>query len=630
MWIATACAALQIGSALALLQDRPRLARWASLLTLVGVGIIAGLYFEAAMHLQEAYGGDARKIGKRSIWSGMAALPWFVFFPLWQTLAGGSLKSLFLPGAALLLASQVSSSAADPLATWPTQPALEAAASAAFAQWIGEEGAPELPSGQGPAAVLLTPWIDGKPGRGVRGDGDDLAQAVGAALAKLPAPSGERQALVLDLARKVWPRGTVVRAAESGGLSDNAGTSPTVIWQRNKVKGRGFLPMWRLPQPHFGKSRIKKQKPALFESVVASKAGVSALHGAWAAPPTLTAETALAAALAGGRMLAHHQTQAGKFAYTVQGPSGKVRAKGYNYPRHAGTTWFLARLAARTGDPEISAAADGGLRFMAEHTTQTANGGAYLHDPRRKDGKTWAGTTALAALAAQVQGHPLAGPWGRFLADTVDEDGQVRGEMQIQSESFPPQKKNPYGQGQVILALASLVRGGHEDLRPALERGAAYLDGDYAPGGVGRILTLDEHWTCLAALAARDALGTAHGAEVCRGYLAAEAYQAPDPTQRLRPHSGAAGGLAEAVVAGALLFPGGPNRDQALAHGQAFLANAYQAGDAPFLPNPKALLGGFRDTPTRLNVRMDAVQHIGCALLGIEALLSEAGPGSLP
>ena len=49
------------------------------------------------------------------------------------------------------------------------------------------------------------------------------------------------------------------------------------------------------------------------------------------------------------------------------------------------------------------------------------------------------------------------------------------------------------------------------------------------------------------------------------------------------------------------------------------------------LGNPRALLGGFRDTPVRLDVRIDAVQHIGCALLGIEALLSgEELPGSLP
>ena len=44
----------------------------------------------------------------------------------------------------------------------------------------------------------------------------------------------------------------------------------------------------------------------------------------------------------------------------------------------------------------------------------------------------------------------------------------------------------------------------------------------------------------------------------------------------------------------------------------------------------RELLGGFRDNPYRLDVRMDAVQHIGSALLGVEALLDEVRPGSLP
>ncbi len=627
MVVACACAALQLGAAIAILRDRPQLARWASILTLIGVGVVAGLYWSAAQHLQEAYGGDARKIGLKSMGVGAAVLPWFVFWPLCQAFAGGKLRQLFLPLAALLLASLPMWSSPQPMATWPAQPELKAASMAAFDLWQGKEA--EVPTGSGPAAVLLTPWIDGKAKRSVVGRGNSLTAAIQAAVPKLPAPSGERQALVVDLARSMWARGSVVRAAESGAMGKNDGTSPTALWHRS-VKARTVLPLWRLPLPALGKGRAKKQRPTVFDSAVATPEGVSLLRGSWAEPPVLTAETALAAALAGGRMIAHNQTPDGKFAYRVQGPSGNLLKKGYNFPRHAGTTWFLARLAARTGDAEIAEAADAGLRFMEKHTTHTSVGGAYLHDPRRKDGKAWAGTTALAALAADVRGHTLAGPWGRFLARSIDEHGQVHGEMRMATEVFPHQKKNPYGQGQVVLALAALVRSGHEDLRPALARGAAYLDGDYAPGAVGRMLTLDEHWTCLAALAAKEALGTAHGQAVCEGYLHAQAPQAPSQTQRIRPHSGAAGGLAEAVIAGALLNPSGPFREQALAHGRAFLANAYKAADAPFLGKPENLIGGFRDTPGRLNVQMDVVQHVGCALLGIEALLDAPKPGSLP
>jgi hypothetical protein len=627
MGIAILCSGLQIGAAVAILRGKPALARWASVLTLVGLATVIGLYWNAAQHLQEAYGGDARKFGKRSQWTALAAVPWFGFFPLCQAVAGGRLRLLFLPLLALLLCTQMPGASPSPVTSWSAQPQLEAAAQAAFALWRGGDAA--VPAGHGPAVVLLTPWIDGKAGQTVRGAGEGLDEAVQAALHELPAPTGQRQALVLDLARRSWPRGRVSRATESGGLGAKSGSSPSSIWHRS-VKARGVLPMWRLPTLRLSKSAAKKQLPTDFDSVIVDASGPTRLTASWSAPPELTAESALAAALAGGRMLVHHQSQTGKYAYTVQGPSGKVRKKGYNFPRHAGTTWFLARLAARTGDPEIVQATQAGLAFMVEHSTQTRAGGAYLHDPKRKDGKTWAGTTALAALAADAAGHPIAADWGRFLASTVDEAGQVRGNVRMDTELAPEQPKNPYGQGQVVLALATLVKSGQDELRPALLRAAAYMDGDYAPGAVGRLLVLDEHWTCLAALATRDALGTTQGAGVCRGYLAAEAHQSPDPTQRMRPHSGAAGGLAEAVIAGAMLDPDGPWRDQALRHGQGFLRNQYKPADSPFLGRPEALIGGFRDNPGRLAVRMDAVQHIGCALLGIETLLAQPTAGSLP
>ena len=84
-------------------------------------------------------------------------------------------------------------------------------------------------------------------------------------------------------------------------------------------------------------------------------------------------------------------------------------------------------------------------------------------------------------------------------------------------------------------------------------------------------------------------------------------------------------------VASAYLFPNGPYRDLALRYGWLFLRNSYKAADSPFLGRPDSLLGGFRDSLAELDVQVDSVQHIGCALLGIESLLTgDAAPGSLP
>jgi hypothetical protein len=618
--IALVCAVLQVVAAGALLAKKERVARWCSILCLAAMAFVIGQFIDAANHLTEAYGSDARKLGERSLENIWLATPWALFFPVWQALHGG-LRTLWVPAIILLLPLLFNSGGDGPLERWPVQPEMEAAAQAAFSLWHGQEA--EIPLGSGPSTILLTPFQDGRPGAAVRGDGDTLREAVNHALQSLDAPKKQRTGLVLDVARAVYSAHSAVPAGDGGGLGKTGGTSPVVAWRPGKIGTTKVALNWTLPRPKIG-----KQQPALFDSVLADSNGTYSISGAWTSPPLLTAETALEAALAGGRLLAHHQSKTGRFAYTVRGPSGKVNRKGYNFPRHAGTSWFLARLAQRTNDPIIEKARDNALAYMVANTITVDKQRAYLGDPRRSDGKAWVGTTALATLAAVAADHPQALPWGRFVAGSVDEFGQVRGEMLRTETEFHDQNKNPYGQGQTTLAIAALVRAGHEEFRPTLERLATYLDGDYAPGGVGRLVVLDEHWTCLASLAIQDALGEAHGTEICHAYLAKESGKTPNNSSRIRPFSGAAGGLAEAVVAGAVLD--GEHRSDAIAYGQWFLRSAYRHSDSALLPRPAALKGGFRDTPYRLDVRMDAVQHIGCALLGIEALLGKVHPGSMP
>ena len=266
---------------------------------------------------------------------------------------------------------------------------------------------------------------------------------------------------------------------------------------------------------------------------------------------------------------------------------------------------------------------------MRARSNPTPQGGAYVADKRRSDGMAWVGTTSLAALAAVSLGDEMAADWGALLARSVDERGQVLGELDRKTGVFGPQKQNPYGQGQTLLALASLVRAGHRDLTPAMQRAADFVDGPYAPLGAVRLVGLDEHWSCLAALAVKDVTGTPSGLGLCRAYLADPSR--PSVDGGFWPGSAAAGGRAEAVVSAAVLDPAGPYTDDAMAFARLFLASAYRPGDAPFVGRLPALLGGFRDRPWDLDVRIDAVQHIGCALLGVETLLSgDTHPGSLP
>jgi len=617
-------AGLQLLAGLALLlKQHRRTASIASGLTLVLVATLIGLAGQASLHAMTRFGADAAQIGQFTLLGFLGGIPWFAGWPLWQVLSGRAGKPA--GGAALLMLLLPIGSGAlvdRPVSEWGAQPEQTAAAAAAWEQWTMEGAGAALPPGDGPAVVLLTPWERGEPGATVYGSGDDLSAAVQEALAKLPPHTGET-GLVLDVLRQQYRSG-LTPPGSGGGISEHGGVSPSVGWRPKATQSTRILPTWSMSQP-----MLRGTTPARFDSSIASADGARRLTGGWAADTGTDADAMLAAALSGGQFLARHQGLDGRYAYTILG-NGK-RGRGYNLPRHAGTTWFLARLASRTDDARVARAAAHGMAYIASQTTTLADGRAFFADPARDDGKVWVGTTALAALAAAELGHPLAEGFGRFLADAVDEQGQVRGELDRADGVFPPQNQNPYGQGQTLLALAVLVGEGHEDIRPAALRAAAFSDSGYAPLGAGRLVILDEHWACIAAQAAEESLGIPAGMGLCQAYLADAASGTPDDSSVLRPLTGPAGGLAEAVVSAAWLHPESDWTDQAIAYGRLFVRSAYTTADGPLLKDPAAMLGGFRDNLLQLDVRMDGVQHIGCALLGIEALLRrEARPGSLP
>lgn len=626
--LAGVAALAQILGGLALVAGRgPRAARLGSAISLGIAVVVLSFYAHAASILASRFGAEAKDIGLAGLGAAAAALPWLVAFPIWQLLAGreGARSGAGQASILLLVAGGLGWGAASwdarPATTWPAQPELLAAAQGAYDRWSGKAEAP-LPAGAGPATVLLTPWQAGVPGSSVRGEGQDLSAAVSAALARLPAPGPDRPALVLDVARARW-EGSTVLGPDGGELGEKADRSPTTLWRPATISRGQALPGLWVPRPR------QKGRATRFDSALVDASGARALRQGWPAAPTLTADAAREAALASGRMLVYHQDAQGRYAYIISGPSGR-EVGGYNFPRHAGASWFLARLAERTGDPEIAAGAKRALDYLADTSTSLPDGSAYVRDPTRQDRKVWVGTTALAVLAAVSAGHEMALPWGRFVAASVDDAGQVLGEMDLNKGQFLPQDQNSYGQGQAMLALAVLVRAGNEEFRAPLVRAMNFVDGRYAPISADRLISLDEHWMCLAALAERDAVGRAAGVEICRAYVHGSRFDTPTAGSAVHLGTGAAGGLAEAVVAAALLEPGAPWRERALSFARLFLESAFHEADAPLLERPQALLGGFRDTAGDWDVRMDAQQHIGCALLGAEALLEAPHPGSLP
>ncbi len=636
MWLA---AAAQVGGGLSLLMrnDAGPL-KAVNVLSLLAVGIVVGLHLQVAVHIVRTFTPAGALLGWGTMGIVAATLPWAVFLPVGQLVAQGlSVRaSGGVTGAlALALVLPPAWASIDAAQAYPAQDG------AAGARWLldaAKDASTPPPEGDGPT-ILMATWL----ARGQAVTHSAEAADFPSALRQLREhqPSGAVAAVALEVVRGESPirrfpleANTTQLLNPGDGLRDATGPHGAIaLWRPEKVASvpvLPFIPVTQvLPSAHVATSALA------LDGWLATEQTVTPLHVGWTPGQPLTADSAREAALNGGRHLVHNLQEDGRFTYVVQGITGR-RLGGYNYPRHCGATWFLARLYSRTQDASIR---EGALRAVAHAksvTRFTSDGRAYVHDPGRKDGKAWVGTTALALLGlVELDVEPaLQLAYGNFIASSVDEDGRIRGNFSIAEEEFPAQDEVTYAQGQGLLALAS-AHGAGLPVKPALERAARYADEDYWPQPAARLVNLDDHWMCLASVATQRVLGWAAGKEVCTSYLLGIVRRAPTPGATMQPAAGPAGGLAEAVIARAELdrLEGheGAFRNRALDYATLLLNNQYQPTDAAFLHDSEALVGGFRDLPWSLDVRVDAVQHIGCALMGAEQLLrDEVLPGAMP
>lgn len=648
LWLVLGAAAL--GQALAggwLVAGRG--ARWvrpAAGISLAAVALVIGLYLQIGLHAISRFAEVGQGLGWGLLGGVVAALPWLVAVPLWQLVSLGLGRRGVGGGAALLLAALV----LPPLALWVAQvptaryPAQDGAAVATWLEssWRGAEAA-ALPVGPGPALLVVTEVAAGERlGRQVL-EGADLTAAL-ESWSPPAAPAGG--ALLVEIVRAErrlagpWladSRLALLPVGAAGLRTPRGIVGADQAWT-SKAQRRGEVgPGLRIHGLDLTRDLTRGATRSLdIEAWIATDGQVSPLLSGWAAPPALSADSVAEAALAGARMVARNQAEDGRYAYLVKGPSGDL-GKGYNYPRHAGTTWFLARAASRFHDPELARAARRGIDHLGTFTQQTGDGRGFVLDPSRKDGKAWVGTTALALLAVLESGErpDLARLWGAQVVSSVDAEGLVRGNFDIASGSWPVQRSITYGQGQALLGVAAAARAGQPGAREALERAADAWERAYWPMPAGHLFALGEHWSCTAALLTEEVLGRPAGWGVCEAYLGRGDVGKAVLSGPMLPVAGALGGDGEAIVARAerdrRRGVASPWRAVAERYGRIFLANAYRPADAPLLGHAERLLGGFRDNPLRLDVQVDAVQHIGCALLGLERLLrGEATPGGAP
>jgi hypothetical protein len=364
-------------------------------------------------------------------------------------------------------------------------------------------------------------------------------------------------------------------------------------------------------------------------------------------PPRITADTLDRALVTGAvreaaDFVARGVNGGGVFRYLFDATSGQSLG-GYSWPRHAGTTYFLAQAAALDPSDELVKAAC--LRAAAR-----------LRDDMLKDcgaqrcigdgPETDVGSSALALVAfteivrtgLDVSYRPAVAQLAAFLRSQQRADGELM-HVYDRVAKRPVDVQLLYYTGEAALALsrAHLVTGDDADLQ-ASRRALARLAGSGWSFFGSRYYFSEEHWTCqaVADLWARapepDALAFClrwheyqrrlqHGP----GDSAFEAEGAfsfgPFITPRTTPASsrGEAAGAALSVLrqepdaaapgTAALL-------DEELRRAIAFVLRAQlRPGPRHLFAHPEDVRGGMPGSSVDLQLRIDYVQHAGSMMI---------------
>ncbi|HEY1956077.1 MAG TPA: hypothetical protein VGH28_10695 [Polyangiaceae bacterium] len=227
--------------------------------------------------------------------------------------------------------------------------------------------------------------------------------------------------------------------------------------------------------------------------------------------------------LGAARYLARGVGDNGRFRYLVDAPTNRDLS-GYDWPRHAGATYFLAQAAEyakRAGAPDAADLGSAALR-AANLLRGAALARCGSHQCIGDGDPLDIGSIALTTIAfAEIVSSDLDKsfePLVRSLASTILWLQRPDGEFmhQVHRDGSAIDVQLPYFSGESALALARAN---------ALTNDASYLDGArrsvaYLIGPAwhffgDRYYFAEEHWTCQAASELQDRAGNAAAIDFC-------------------------------------------------------------------------------------------------------------------
>jgi hypothetical protein len=332
----------------------------------------------------------------------------------------------------------------------------------------------------------------------------------------------------------------------------------------------------------------------------------------------------------------------GSFAYIYYPATGTHLPPGeYSLPRHAGTTWFLSLAYRVTRDPRYREGAIRAIDYLGARGIPSqckATPYACIGEAHEAD----LGSAAISIVAMveyqQATGdarfESLARRLGQFILWMQKDNGDFCHQYDPMARMKNCKDILLYYSGEAALSLAMLHRLTKDAtwVKP-LERALDFLTGENYDFFLGQFFIGEDHWTCIAAEAAFEAVNKDQYAHFCYEFarLNARAQVQPreGPLDDLRgvfavtpffmPHNTPAGSRTESNVATYLLSlrRGEPQTDilRSLRLSIRYLVDQQIRPESSYLfPHPEAASGGMMQTPMRPNVRIDFVQHAAAAM----------------
>lgn len=359
----------------------------------------------------------------------------------------------------------------------------------------------------------------------------------------------------------------------------------------------------------------------------------------------LTRELVLEGVREAATHLARSVDESGRYRYTINAPTNTA-IPGYNWPRHSGTTFFLAQAASVLDDPFVRFAS---LRAAARLRDDMMRDCGANRCVCENDAIAEIGSSALALIAftevvrtgADGAYRPAIEQLAAFLRSQQRPDGEFMHQYDRTTKE-PIDIQFLYFSGEATLALARAHRitGDPADLEGA-RRGLARLSGSGWSFFGSRYYFSEEHWTCQAVAELWDRAPDQEALEFCSRWhvyqrrLQQDADETPFDADgafgfgplvspRVTPASSrgeAAGALLDVLVHERLAGRDSRNEelrqvDRELRRALAFvLRSQFSPGPTHLFADPVAVRGAVPGSPVDWQLRIDYAQHAGSMMV---------------